>query len=119
MEQVDDELKEFIINYCRSYRISKIDEDNINLETSLDLDLGIYDIEIDLFLGEFADTFHIDNSKFSWYKYGYPTGSLGVNMLKMVFGYKSAWVKKMAKRIYKPRFSVYHLQEALRTGRLV
>lgn len=119
MEQVNNELKQFIVNYCKSYRISEIDEDNINLETSLDLDLGIYDIEIDLFLGEFAEAFHIDNSKFSWYKYGYPTGSIGVTLLKTMFGYKSAWVKKMARRIYKPRFSVYHLQQALQTGRLV
>lgn len=119
MEQVDAESKQFIVDYCRTYKITQIDEDNIGLDTSLDLDLNIYDIELDLFLAEFAEAFNVDNSKFSWYKYGYPSGSFWVDLLKRFFGYKSTWVKKFARRIYQPKFNVYHLQSALRSGKLV
>lgn len=119
IQQVDKELRQFIVDYCHSYKIGDIDEDSINLETSLDLDLDIYDIEIDLFLTEFAETFGIDRSRFSWYKYGYPKGSAGVSILKKLFGYRSPWVRKVAQRMYKPRFKVLHLQQALRSGRLL
>ena len=88
MEEVHPQLKEFIIDYCTRYKISKVDPGTLNLETSIDLDLDIADIEIDLFLAEFAETFRIDQSKFSWYKYGYPTGSASVKLIKAVFGYK-------------------------------
>jgi hypothetical protein len=36
-----------------------------------------------------------------------------------VFGYRYNWVKKLANRIYKPKFRVADLQEAVKTGRLV
>ena len=91
----------------------------LDVPTSIDLDLDIFDIEIDLFLAEFADKFRIDNSKFTWYKYGYPKGSMGVEVIKTVFGYRYTWVKKVANRIYKPKFRVQNLQEAMKTGRLV
>src|ERR1700744_4630529 len=118
MEEVLPELKEFIAGYCERYKIHKVDQETLTVDTSIDLDLDIVDIEIDLFLAEFTDTFSIDNSKFTWYKYGYPKGSPAVDMIKAVFGYRYTWVKKLAKQVYKPKFMVYNLQEAMKTGRL-
>ncbi|MDO3627917.1 DUF1493 family protein [Mucilaginibacter sp. BT774] len=119
MEEVLPELKEFIAGYCDRYKIQKVDPEALTVDTSIDLDLDIFDIEIDLFLAEFTDKFRIDNSKFTWYKYGYPKGSFGVEMIKTVFGYRYPWVKKVANKIYKPKFKVQNLQEAMKTGRLV
>jgi len=119
MEEVLPELKEFITGYCDRYKIQKVNPDALTVDTSIDLDLDIFDIEIDLFLAEFADKFRIDDSKFTWYKYGYPKGSVGVDMIKTVFGYRYTWVKKVANKIYKPKFKVQNLQEAMKTGRLV
>ena len=119
MEEIHPQLRNFIVDYCTRYKIRKVDPRALNLETSIDLDLDIVDIEIDLFLAEFTDTFRIDNSKFTWYKYGYPKGSPAVDMIKIVFGYRSNWVKKIANRVYKPKFRVQNLQEAMKTGRLV
>jgi hypothetical protein len=96
-----------------------VDPDALTVDTSIDLDLDIFDVEIDLFLAEFTDRFCIDDSKFTWYKYGYPKGSMGVEMIKTVFGYRYNWVKKVANKIYKPKFRVQNLQEAMKTGRLV
>ena len=119
MEEVLPELKEFIAGYCDRYKIQKVDPEALTVDTSIDLDLDIFDIEIDLFLAEFTDKFCIDDSKFTWYKYGYPKGSMGVEVIKTVFGYRNNWVKKVANKIYKPKFRVQNLQEAMKTGRLV
>jgi len=119
MEDINPQLKEFIVNYCSKYKIRKVDPCTLSLDTSIDLDLDIVDIEIDLFLAEFAETFRIDQSKFSWYKYGYPTGSASVKVIRTVFGYNAQWVKKLSNRIYKPRFRVSNLQDAVTSGKLV
>jgi hypothetical protein len=119
METVHPQLKEFIVDYCTRYKIQKVDPAALNPDTSIDLDLDIVDIEIDLFIAEFSEKFHIDLSKFSWYKYGYPRGSASVTIIKTVFGYKSSWVKKLSGHLYKPKFRVSNLQEAVRTGRLL
>ncbi|RFZ85585.1 DUF1493 family protein [Mucilaginibacter terrenus] len=119
MEQVHPRLKDFIIEYCTKYKVKNIDPASLSTCTSIDLDLDIYDIEIDLFIDEFAQHFKVDASKFTWYKYGYPTGSAKVNMLKMVFGYKRRWVKRLAERWYKPKLRIATLQNALSTGKLI
>ncbi|MCO5936272.1 DUF1493 family protein [Mucilaginibacter sp. RB4R14] len=119
MDQIQPQLKDFIINYCNRYKLSRFDTSQLHPNTSVDLDLDIYDIEIDLFLAEFAEHFNIDNSKFSWYKYGYPKGSARVRMLKSVFDYQRPWVKKMAGYCYKPKFKVAVLQDAIENGRLI
>ena len=119
MEEVLPELKDFITGYCDRYKIQKVNPDALTVDTSIDLDLDIFDIEIDLFLAEFADKFRIDDSKFTWYKYGYPKGSMGVEVIRTVFGYRNNWVKKVANKMYKPKFRVQNLQEAMKTGRLV
>jgi len=119
MEEVLPQLKEFIVDYCTKYKIHRVDPCALYLDTSIDLDLDIFDIEIDLFLAEFVEAFRLDNSKFSWYKYGYPTGSPSVGLIKAVFGYRSRWVKRLSNRIYKPKFRVRNLQDAVKSGRLL
>jgi hypothetical protein len=119
MEEINPQLKEFIVDYCTKYKIRKVDPLTLCLDTSIDLDLDIVDIEIDLFLAEFAEKFRVDQSKFSWYKYGYPTGSASVNVIRTVFGYKARWVKRLSNRIYTPRFRVSNLQEAVKSGKLI
>lgn len=119
MEEINPQLREFIVDYCTRYKIRKVDPRTLNLDTSIDLDLDIVDIEIDLFLAEFAEAFRIDLSKFSWYKYGYPTGSASVKVIRTVFGYKAQWVKRLSNRIYKPRFRVSNLQDAVVSGKLL
>ena len=119
MEEILPPLKEFIIDYCNRYKIYSVNEGTLCLDTSIDLDLDIVDIEIDLFLADFTDQFNIDQSKFTWYKYGYPKGSARVRIIKMMFGYNSTWVKQLARYCYKPKFKVRDLQEAVISGKLV
>ncbi len=119
MEEILPPLKEFIVDYCNRYKIHKVDPRSLNLDTSIDLDLDIFDIEIDLFLADFAEQFNIDPSKFSWYKYGYPKGSTRVKMIKLMFGYNTTWVKQLAQYCYTPKFKVRNLQDAVKTGKLV
>lgn len=119
MDEIHPQLKEFIVDYCTRYKIRKVDPHSLRLDTSIDLDLDIVDIEIDLFLAEFAEKFRIDQSKFSWYKYGYPTGSASVKIIRTLFGYKATWVKRLSNRIYTPRFRVSNLQDAVITGKLI
>jgi len=119
MEEVLPQLKDFIVDYCDKYKILRVDPCALYLDTSIDLDLDIFDIEIDLFLAEFAEAFRVDSSKFSWYKYGYPKGSPTVKVIKTVFGYKATWVRTLSNRIYQPKFRISNLQDAVKTGRLV
>ena len=119
MEEILPPLKEFIVDYCNRYKLHHVDPGSLSLDTSIDLDLDIFDIEIDLFLADFADQFKIDQSKFTWYKYGYPKGSTRVRMIKIMFGYNSIWVKQLAQYCYKPKFKVRNLQDAVMTGRLL
>lgn len=119
METVHPQIKEFIVDYCTRYNILQVDPAALRLDTSIDLDLDIVDIEIDLFIAEFSEKFHVDLSKFSWYKYGYPRGSASVKIIKTVFGYRSPWVKKLSGRLYQPKFRVSNLQDAVKTGKLV
>ena len=119
MEELHPQLRQFIVDYCTRYKIQKVDPSALSLDTSIDLDLDIFDIEIDLFISEFAEQFKIDQSKFSWYKYGYPTGSASVKVIKTVFGYKASWVKQLSTKLYKPKFRVSNLQDAVKTGKLL
>ena len=119
MEEVLPQLKEFIVDYCNRYKIQQVDAGSLCLDTSVDLDLDIFDIEIDLFLAEFAERFRVDNSKFTWYKYGYPTGSTGVKVIRTVFGYRTPWVRRLSHKIYEPKFRVRNLQEAVKSGKLL
>ena len=119
MEHVTPQLKDFIVNYCSKYKMREIDAASLALHTSIDLDLDIVDIEIDLFIDDFAAHFRIDTSKFTWYKYGYPTGSSKVTILKMLFGYRRRWVKRLAEKWYTPKLRISTLQRAMQTGKLL
>ena len=118
MEELLPELKDFIVNYCKQYNLAKVDPAELSTATSIDLDLAIVDIEIELFLEEFADFFCIDRTGFSWYKYGYPEGSIKVDLLRALFGNEARWVKWLANKLYQPKFRVDNLQQAIKTGRL-
>ncbi len=119
MEALHPDIRNFIAGYCIKYKISPVAPDELTLDTSIDLDLDISDIEIELFLAEFSEHFNIDNSKFSWYKYGYPKGSVSVKLLRAVFGYRHRWVRQLSYRIYKPRYRISNLQQAVKTGKLL
>lgn len=116
MKDILPELKLFILDFCKRNKIKNIDLTDLNIETSIDLDLNIFDIDIDLFMTEFVERFKIDYSTFNWNKYGYPKGSTLVGVLRILFGYKRKWVKRIATIIYKPKFFVENLQNAIITG---
>ena len=119
MEELHPDIRDFIADYCSKYKISPVNPEEISLHTSVDLDLDISNIEIELFLAEFAEYFKIDNSKFSWYKYGYPRGSVSVKLLRSVFGYKRRWVRHLSHQLYKPKYKVSNLQQAIKSGKLL
>ncbi|HVI49019.1 MAG TPA: DUF1493 family protein [Chitinophaga sp.] len=119
MEQIRPELKDFIIDFCKKNKIKRTDLDNLNLDTSLDLDLNIFDDDMDLFLTEFVNRFKIDYSNFSWEKYGYPTSSALVGIIKGIFGYRKKWVKRVANFLYTPKLKVQELQKAIESGTLL
>lgn len=119
MEQIKPALKDFIIDFCKENKIKRIDLDNININTSLDLDLNIFDDDMDLFITEFVNRFKIDYSNFSWEKYGYPTSSVLVGIIRGIFGYKSKWVKRVTNFLYMPKLKVQDLQKAIESGVLL
>ena len=119
MEELQPGIRVFIADYCTRYKINEVDPEELNLDTSIDLDLDIADIEIELFLAEFAQHFKVDNSKFSWYKYGYPKGSISVKLLRSVFGYKRKWVRHLSHQLYKPKYKISNLQQAVKCGKLL
>lgn len=88
MEDILPELKLFIIDFCKKNKIKNVDLNSLNIETCIDLDLNIFDIDIDLFLTEFINRFKVDYSSFNWNKYGYPKGSVLVGIIRIFFGYK-------------------------------
>jgi len=118
MEELLPELKDFVINYCNRYNLAKVDPSELSILTSIDLDLAIAEIEIELFIEEFVGFFSVDPSGFSWYKYAYPSGSIKVDVLRALFGNEARWVKWLAKKLYQPKFRVDNLQKAIKTGRL-
>lgn len=112
------ELREFINSFCQQQKIGNIDLMNFDLESTVDLDLNIHDIDMDLFLSMFSDRFNVDLSKFSWKNYGYPEGSIIASILRFIFGYKK-WVKKISYKIYKPKLKVRQLLDGIESGILV
>lgn len=116
------ELKSFIISFCREMKIKNIDVDNIGLDTSLDLDLNIFDLDIDVFLADFSQRFDIDISTFKWgVNFIYPSGE-DMNLLYMtlrLFNYKKKWVKKICRKLYTPKIYIRDLQRAIENKVLV
>lgn len=117
MEDILPSLRDFIIHFCKEHKVGRKALSNLNLNTSLYPELNLEDLDIDLFLSDFVEKFKIDYSKFNWGKYGYPEGYFVIDILKL-FGYHKLWVRKLADRIYKPKFFVRNLQEAILTGKL-
>ncbi|GAB3430178.1 DUF1493 family protein [Niabella aquatica] len=114
--KLSQELKDFIISFCKEMKIKNIDAENISLDTSLDLDLNIFDLDMDVFIADFSKKFDIDISGFEWgKKYDYPSGK-GMGILYMTlrsFNYKKDWVKRMCRKLYNPKIYVRDLQNAI------
>lgn len=114
--KLSQELKDFIISFCKEVKIKNIDAENISLDTSLDLDLNIFDLDMDLFITDFSKRFHIDISTFEWGKeYDYPSGD-DMGLLYTTFrsfNYKKDWVKRTCRKLYKPKIYVRDLQSAI------
>ncbi|MBV9961779.1 MAG: DUF1493 family protein [Parafilimonas sp.] len=118
MEPVLPELKNFIENFCKDNKI-KIRIQPIELSTSLDLDLDMFDISMDLFLTKFIERFNIDYSKFNWKNHnGYPKDSTRISLLRLLLGYKNNFSKKIILSFYKPKLFVGDLQIAIKNGYL-
>lgn len=114
--KLSQELKNFIIFFCKEVKIKNIDVENINLDTSLDLDLNIFELDIDLFITDFSKKFDIDISTIEWgKKYDYPSGD-DMSFLYYIFrsfNYKRNWVKRTCRKLYKPKIYVRDLQNAI------
>lgn len=114
--QVSSELIEFIISFCKELNIKNIDIENIYLDTSLDLDLNIFEIDIDVFMNDFVKEFDIDTSNFKWGKqFEYPDGN-DVRLLYSFFrsfNYKKKWVKNVCHKLYNPKVFIKDLQMAI------
>ena len=113
------ELKEFIINFCEEFKIRNIDIEAINLETSIDLDLNIFDIDLDVFFGDFVEKYKIDITTFKWGdKFQYPSG----DDMKLIYSivrdlnYKKDWVKRACAKYYTPKIRVKDFQYAIDNG---
>lgn len=111
------ELRQFITRFCQQNKVGRKALANLSLETSIYPELDLSDIAVDLFLSEFVERFNIDYSTFHWKNYGYPDGYLLIDILKL-FGYQKRWVRRLGDMVYKPRFFVRNLQDAIFTGKL-
>ena len=113
------ELKELIISFCEEFKIRNIDIEAINLETSIDLDLNIYDIDFDYFLNDFGEKFKIDITKLKWGdKFQYPSGDDMRFIFSILrhFNYKKDWVKRICAKYYTPKVHVRDFQYAIDNG---
>jgi|LakMenEpi03Aug12_release.lakeMendotaPanAssembly.Ray.scaffolds.fasta_scaffold1054703_1 hypothetical protein len=112
---MNNELKTFIIDFCKEQKIKNIDLSVLNSEAFVDLDLDIVDIDIDLFMTDFFKRFCIDYSEFDWNNYGgYPYGgSFFYLIIRTFFSYKKMWVKKLCRKLYTPTFKISYLEKAI------
>jgi hypothetical protein len=113
------DLKEFIISFCREFKIRNIDIEALNLETSIDLDLDIFDIDFDYFLNDFGERYKIDITKLKWGdKFQYPSeDDMGIiYCIVRYFNFKKDWVKRMCAKYYTPKMHVKDFQYAIDNG---
>jgi hypothetical protein len=113
------QLKLFITNFCETNKIKNVSLDKLTLNTSIDFDLNIYDITMDLFISDFVNFFNIDYSNFTWESRGYPKDVLIVGIFRSIFGNKYKWVDDFLKLFYKPKIFIQDLQTAIQIGMLV
>jgi hypothetical protein len=119
MEGVQPELKNFIASFCKNNKIRNR-LSNIKLSTSIDLDLNIFDISMDLFLTSFIQEFKIDYSKFNWDNHGgYPKDSSLIAFIRFMFGYKWDLSGKIILNFYQPKLFISDLQSAIITKELI
>ncbi|WP_367866786.1 DUF1493 family protein [Pedobacter sp. WC2423] len=119
MDNLLPELKVFIGNFILENSIKNVDLSKLNLNTSLDLDLNLFDLEMDLFITDFVNTFNIDYTRFNWKNYGYPDDTFIISIVRSFLNYKLNWVRQLAHWVYKPKITVSTLQQAINTGVLV
>lgn len=119
MDKIQPELKSFIENFIEKNKIKNVDLSKLDLNTSLDLDLNLFDLDMDLFMTDFVKKFNIDYKKFDWDKYSYPKGSYIILLVRSFLNYKLDWVKQLAHWLYKPKIKVDNLQQAIKTGVLI
>ena len=114
--QLSMELKDFIVSFCNEMKIRNINLDDICLNTSIDMDLNIFDSDMDVFLSDFIKRFNIDVSNFECgNRYLYPSGD-DMGLMYMVFrslDYRKEWVRRICKRLYKPKIFVRDFQRAI------
>lgn len=118
METLIPELRQFIINFCQKNKIKNNVLNDLNLSTTIDLDLNIFGLTMDLFITDFVKHFNIDYSGFSWKKYGYPEETFLIGFVRLLFGYRYKWTTNLLKSFYKPKLTINNLQEALEKGKL-
>jgi hypothetical protein len=119
MAELLPELKSFIIDFCKKYKIRNVDYSSLDTETNIEVDLDIFDLDADMLLSEFVERFNVDYTEFSWNNYGYPTGTTIISILKVVFGSKSIWIQNLSQKFKHTEFKLKNLQEAIKSGKLV
>ncbi len=110
------ELKEFVESFCREMKVKNIDLENMDLKTSLDLDLNIFDLDVDVFINDFIKKFDIDISSFEWGKQlEYPSDKDMSTLYSIFrsFNYRKNWVRKICRKLYKPKLFLIDFQNAL------
>lgn len=121
VSEISPELKEFIVDFFKQYKHKRfIDAEEMTFETSIDFDLGLYDLDIDLFLGVFVEKFNIDYTEFDWKNHGGYPGFLPLKYwyYKIFFNNKTESVKRKLKETYVPKLKIADLQNALLNGKL-
>jgi hypothetical protein len=117
-EFVSSELQIFIERFCKEVKIKNIQLKNLQADTSVDLDLNIFDLDMDLFISDFVKFFEIDYTGFSWKKGGYPSAPFSTALIRTFLDYKQDWVKALARRFYTPKVYISDLQMSIKTKKL-
>ena len=105
------ELESFLQTFCKNNKI-RIHLPKIELSTTLDKDLNIFDIDMDLLLKEFIKKFEVSISNFNWNNHGgYPHDSALIGLIKFAFGHNP--------NFYQPKLFVSDLQSAIITRELI
>ncbi|WP_420831816.1 DUF1493 family protein [Polluticoccus soli] len=117
MPEINKELERFVVDFCHDNKVRNVDLTELSAETSLDLDLNLFDLSIDLFVSDFITRFKLDHSEFNWSTYGYPSPNAAFIVFRS-FNYKLPWVKRMCRRAYQPKITLGVFQDAMVTGML-
>lgn len=108
-------LEDFIRNFSKRFKIKNADV-AIRPDTLIELDLNIFDIDIDMLLKEYSEYYNVSLEQFSWEKYGYPTGALLLRCIKRVFGHNSIIFKCALNNIKHSSLSVEQLDIGINRG---